>query len=337
MRPNKIELRTVFAFLLVMQIEAFIIQRLSEKGRVQLPGWGTFFLMEKSARWDAVTNTAFPPGKYVGFTPSNTTTENSLLPAVMKQMRCSMEVAESWILRKLNQWQTTLDSGSILLLQGLGSFRKNGAFVAEKNNQFDAHAFGFSAVMLHPLSEPSALETKVAASLKIVTENRSQGLKAWRKAAVAAAITALVSLGVYQTELHTEMAGWFAPGKSIQLDHSDRSNKSMDAEVAAPQDAETIVEEVEVTASDAPVTAPKVVKKTAVATKKYYIVVGSFKMEENATNLAEELQAEGMDINILPGSLIKVGIGNYLTREAAKQDLAEIQKSINKYAWIYAY
>jgi len=26
-----------------------------------------------------------------------------------------------------------------------------------------------------------------------------------------------------------------------------------------------------------------------------------------------------------------------LTREAAKQDLAEIQKSINKYAWIYAY
>ena len=108
-----------------MQIESIIIQRLSERGRVQIPSWGTFYLMEKPARWDAVTNTAFPRGKYVGFTPSNTTTENSLLPAVMKQMRCTMEIAESWIARKVNQWQSTLDSGSILLLQGLGSFRKN--------------------------------------------------------------------------------------------------------------------------------------------------------------------------------------------------------------------
>jgi nucleoid DNA-binding protein len=219
-----------------MQIESIIIQRLSERGRVQIPSWGTFYLMEKPARWDAVTNTAFPRGKYVGFTPSNTTTENSLLPAVMKQMRCTMEMAESWIARKVNQWQSTLDSGSILLLQGLGSFRKNGAFVAEKNNQFDHHSFGFSTVMLHALNEPSALETKVAASLKMVTEQRSEGLKAWRKAAVAAAITALVALGVYQSDLSTEMAGWFAPGRSIELDHSDR-------QPSAPSSIETPAEE----------------------------------------------------------------------------------------------
>ena len=46
---------------------------------------------------------------------------------------------------------------------------------------------------------------------------------------------------------------------------------------------------------------------------------------------------EGMDVSILPGSLMKVGIGNYLSREAAKQDLAQIQSSINQHAWIYAY
>jgi len=42
-------------------------------------------------------------------------------------------------------------------------------------------------------------------------------------------------------------------------------------------------------------------------------------------------------VSILPGSLMKVGIGNYLSREAAKQDLAQIQSSINQHAWIYAY
>lgn len=312
-----------------MQIESIIIQRLSERGRVQIPSWGTFYLMEKPARWDAITNTAFPRGKYVGFTPSNTTTENSLLPAVMKQMRCTMEMAESWIARKVNQWQSTLDSGSILLLQGLGSFRKNGAFVAEKNNQFDYHSFGFSTVMLHALNEPSALETKVAASLKMVTEQRSEGLKAWRKAAVAAAITALVALGVYQSDLSTEMAGWFAPGRSIELDHSDR-------QPSAPSSIETPAEEEVEAVVSAPVQTPTVVRK-ATATKKYYIVVGSFKMEDNATTLAAELKADGMDVSILPGSLMKVGIGNYLSREAAKQDLAQIQSSINQHAWIYAY
>jgi hypothetical protein len=219
--------------------------------------------MEKPARWDAVTNTAFPRGKYVGFTPSNTTTENSLLPAVMKQMRCTMEMAESWIARKVNQWQSTLDSGSILLLQGLGSFRKNGAFVAEKNNQFDHHSFGFSTVMLHALNEPSALETKVAASLKMVTEQRSEGLKLWRKAAVAAAITALVTLGVYQSDLRTEMAGWFAPGRGIELDHSD-------SQPTAPSILETPAEEEVEAAVSAPVQTPTVVRK-ATATKKYYI------------------------------------------------------------------
>ena len=312
-----------------MQIESFIIQRLSERGRAQIPSWGVFYLMEKPARWDTITNTAFPRGKYVGFTPSNTTTENSLLPAVMKQMRCSMEMAETWITRKVNQWQSTLDSGSILLLQGLGSFRKNGTFVAEKNNQFDYHSFGFSTVMLHALNEPSALESKVTASLKMVTEKRSEGLKAWRKAAVAAAITALVTLGLYQSELRTEMAGWFAPGRGIELDHNDR-------QPTAPSISDSpIEEEVEAIVSK-PVQTPTVVNK-ATATKNYYIVVGSFKIEDNATTLATKLKSDGMDVSILPGSLLKVGLGKYFSREAAKQDLTRIQSSINQHAWIYAY
>jgi len=312
-----------------MQIETIIIQGLSERGRVQIPSWGAFYLMEKPARWDAVTNTAFPRGKYVGFTPSNTTSENSLLPAIMKQMRCSIEMAESWIARKVNQWQSMLDSGSILWLQGLGSFRKNGTFVAEKNNQFDHYSFGFSTVMLYALNEPSALESKVTASLKMVTEQRSEGLKAWRKAAVAAAIAALVTLGVYQSDLHTEMAGWFAPGRIIELDHSDR-------QPTAPRILDSPVEEEVETVVNTSVQTPTVVRK-ATATKRYCIVVGAFKIEDNATTLADELKVDGMDVNILPGSLLKVGLGHYLSREAAKQDLAQIQSSINQHAWIYAY
>ena len=99
-----------------MQIEQLIIQTLNAKNRVQIPGCGAFYLVEKEARWDAATNTAFPRGKYVAFNPARSSIENTLLPTVMRTLGGSMEIAESWIRRKVNQWQTTLDSGSVLML-----------------------------------------------------------------------------------------------------------------------------------------------------------------------------------------------------------------------------
>ena len=313
-----------------MQIEQLIIQTLNAKNRVQIPGWGAFYLVEKEARWDAVTNTAFPRGKYVAFNPARSSSENTLLPNVMRTLGGSMDVAESWIRRKVNQWQTTLDSGSVLMLTGLGSFRKNGMFQPERENQFDPNSFGFTAVMMHRISEPSALESKVVASLKMVTEQRENGLASWRKAAVAAAITALISLGVYQSDITPQaMAGWFTPTPAAQeaLDGFEAvetesllpAETTVDIEVSSPE---------EYTPSLSPV-------KTE--SKRYYIVVGSFKMENNAQNLAEELQGQGHEVKILPGSLKKVGLGAFESREQAKSALAGIKAEVNSYAWIYAY
>ena len=313
-----------------MQIEQLIIQTLNAKNRVQIPGWGAFYLVEKEARWDAVTNTAFPRGKYVAFNPARSSIENTLLPTVMRTLGGSMEIAESWIRRKVNQWQTTLDSGSVLMLSGLGSFRKNGMFQPERENQFDANSFGFTAVMMHRISEPSALESKVVASLKMVAEQRENGLASWRKAAVAAAITALISLGIYQSDITPQaMAGWFTPTPAAQeaLDNFE----SIHSETVAPSESVTPINATNVEENQVSLTPVKA------ASKKYYIVVGSFKMESNAFTLAEELQAEGHEVKVLPGSLMKVGLGGFESRDQAKSALAGIKAEVNSYAWIYAY
>ena len=313
-----------------MQIEQLIIQTLNAKNRVQIPGWGAFYLVEKEARWDAVTNTAFPRGKYVAFNPARSSIENTLLPTVMRTLGGSMEIAESWIRRKVNQWQTTLDSGSVLMLSGLGSFRKNGMFQPERENQFDANSFGFTAVMMHRISEPSALESKVVASLKMVAEQRENGLSSWRKAAVAAAITALISLGIYQSDITPQaMAGWFTPTPAAQetLDNFE----SIHSEAVTPSESVTPINAIKVEENQVSLTPVKA------ASKKYYIVVGSFKMESNAFTLAEELQAEGHEVKVLPGSLMKVGLGGFESRDQAKSALAGIKAEVNSYAWIYAY
>ena len=313
-----------------MHIEQIIIQTLNTKNRVQIPGWGAFYLVEKEARWDAATNTAFPRGKYVAFNPARSSIENTLLPTVMRTLGGSMEIAESWIRRKVNQWQTTLDSGSVLMLSGLGSFRKNGMFQPERENQFDANSFGFTAVMMHRISEPSALESKVVASLKMVAEQRENGLSSWRKAAVAAAITALISLGIYQSDITPQaMAGWFTPTPAAQetLDNFE----SINSEAVTPSESVTPINAIKVEENQVSLTPVKA------ASKKYYIVVGSFKMESNAFTLAEELQAEGHEVKVLPGSLMKVGLGGFESRDQAKSALAGIKAEVNSYAWIYAY
>ena len=313
-----------------MTIESLIIELLEEKGRVQLPGWGAFYLKAQPARWDAVTGTAFPAGKYLRFNPSVARTENTLLPKVMRSMGASMDVAEHWITRKLNGWQQALDEGQVLMLTGLGSFSSSAGFKPE-SNLFGSSSFGLTSIMLHPVHEPSALQNKVSASLKLVTEQREKGLRAWQRAAVAAAVTALFGLGVFQSDLPTQMAGWYGDFTS--------SNTTVEEVMPA---AEEVAEPATDVVEELSTPAPEEVKETKVVQAPvkgagYYIVVGSFKDGRNADNLADELAQQGYDVSILPGSLKKVGIGNYQSRGAAKAELAKIKSEVNSHAWIFAY
>lgn len=311
-----------------MTIESLIIELLEEQGRVQLPGWGAFYLKAQPARWDAVTGTAFPAGKYLRFNPSVARTENTLLPKVMRSMGTSMEVAEHWITRKLNSWQQALDEGQVLMLSGLGSFSESAGFKPE-SNLFGSSNFGLTSIMLHPVHEPSALQNKVSASIKLVTEQREKGLRAWQRAAVAAAVTALFGLGVFQSDLPTQMAGWYGDFTS-----SDATIEEVTPTIEEVAEPAADVEELSTPAAEVKET--KAVQ-APIKGAGYYIVVGSFKEGRNAENLADELAQQGYDVSILPGSLNKVGIGNYQSRGAAKAELAKIKSEVNSHAWIFAY
>ena len=170
-------------------METIIINRLRKTGKVHLSGWGTFTLKEQSVRWNHTTNTAFPAGKYLQFSPNPSSERDTLLPEVMKSLGASMEVAEQWLVRKIKGWQSELDAGNVLMLPGLGSFPAQGKFQPEPGT-FDAQSFGFVPVMIHKLEEPSALQSKVVASLKIASENKQSTLKAWQRAGAAAAVAA---------------------------------------------------------------------------------------------------------------------------------------------------
>ena len=314
-----------------MRIETIIINRLRKTGKVHLSGWGTFSLKEQSVRWNHITNTAFPAGKYLQFSPNPSSERDTLLPEVMKSLGASMEVAEQWLVRKIKGWQNELDAGNVLMLPGLGSFPAQGKFQAEPGT-FNADSFGFVPVMIHKLEEPSALQSKVVASLKIASEDKQSAVKAWQRAGAAAAVAALFSLGVMQSSVVTQVAGWFA---------AEEVPPATELELTPVESAETAREitpvavEVEAEATpEAPVAKPVTQLKYS---KGYSVIVGSFREGANADNYAAELAAKGLEVNLIPGSLRKVGIGHYQTRAEAVQAISQIKSTVNSGAWIYAY
>ena len=312
-----------------MRMETIIINRLRKTGKVHLSGWGTFTLKEQSVRWNHITNTAFPAGKYLQFSPNPSSERDTLLPEVMKSLGASMEVAEQWLVRKIKGWQSELDAGNVLMLPGLGSFPAQGKFQPEPGT-FDAQSFGFVPVMIHKLEEPSALQSKVVASLKIASENKQSTLKAWQRAGAAAAVAALFGLGLMQSSVATQVAGWFAAEEVIP---------STEPELTPIESTESVEEITPVSVETEALPDLTVIKPVTQLkhSNGYSVIVGSFREGANADNYAAELAAKGLEVNLIPGSLRKVGIGHYQTRAEAVQAITQIKSTVNSGAWIYAY
>lgn len=299
-----------------MKLESIIHQRLQRTGKVYISGWGLFALKHEDARWNHLTDTAFPAGQYLTFQALPGSSNDTLLPEVMKTLGATMEVAEQWIQRKIQGWQEQLDRGSVIMLSGLGSFLSKDLFQPETGT-FDAAQFGFAPVMMHKLSEPSALQSKVVASLKMAAEDRKSSLVNWQRAGAAAAVAALFAIGVYQTPVVTQVAGWLSTPAPAEV------------EAGVEEDATPLIENITSGAL-----APEEVAKE---NHGYSIVVGSFKVAENADNYALELQLKDYHAVVIPGSLRKVGIGTYTSRKEAVSALQQIKATVNPQAWIFAY
>lgn len=322
-----------------MQLHSLIISALQETGRAVVPGWGTFEIVERSSTWNEATGTAFPRGKSVAFHAEHSTPSNLLVP-VAKKLGGNLEAAHSWLRRKVAWWQKHLSENDILVLEGLGSFRKNGEFQPEQSLQFEANSFGLTAVTLFKVHEPSALEARMTASLKTLSEGREKALLSWKHAAAAAAVIALVALGIYQSSVTTQMAGWFvptsAPHQEEIIDHVDNIVVESHSEQAKAETSE--VEHMQEYAERISVEkTPEVAdRSTPQIQANWSIVIGAFKDVENARNNAATYKEMGYDVHVIEGHLNKVTLGSFATREEAKEKLVTIKTEVNAFAWVCA-
>lgn len=146
------------------------------------------------------------------------------------------------------------------------------------------------------------------------------------KASVAAAVSLLFGLGIFQSTWSTQMAGWITSPAETEF------------EVTVPLiDVENHAKETPIITSSERTITPEVVVTAPRLDKGYSIIVGSFKVSKNASDLANELRSQGHLVTILEGSLMKVGVGSFASRDDAKIALSKVKANINSHAWICAY
>lgn len=131
-----------------------------------------------------------------------------------------------------------------------------------------------------------------------------------------------------------QLSGLFS--KPEELQPSDYRDMTTDTEAEKENDI-LIIEPEEQTIEEesvVPVQSPK--PKPVVTGKKYYIVAGVFREEQNADNLVLELRNQGYNSEKFGkiGNLHAVSFGVYASMLEAEQEMQRIKQEVNPEAWI---
>ena len=110
----------------------------------------------------------------------------------------------------------------------------------------------------------------------------------------------------------------------------DENEQQTDEDMLIVEPEEQIIDEEPVSKPEKPVTQP------AITGKRYYVVAGVFRDEQNADNLVIELRNQGYNSEKFCkiGNLHAVSFGVYTSRSEAEQEMQRIKKEENPEAWI---
>lgn len=131
-----------------------------------------------------------------------------------------------------------------------------------------------------------------------------------------------------------QLSGLFKKNEEVPTpDYYDMTideNEEQTDDMLIVEPEEQIIDEEPVSSPEKPVTQP------AITGKRYYVVAGVFREEQNADNLVIELRNQGYNAEKFCkiGNLHAVSFGVYTSRSEAEREMQRIKKEENPEAWI---
>ena len=322
-----------------MELHHYIKELLFQHDCVIVPGFGGFVGNYKPAEVNYMTHAFSPPSKEIVFNAGLKENDGLLIGAVSRQGGMSYVDARNWIERQVKELTRKLEKGKKVYLDDIGTLHlgkeKNILFEPARSVNYLTDAYGLPDFQFGPL------EQKPVVIPRSVT-GKGASLKAWRWAAVAIPLAAILVLVPLKTNLL----------QSVNIDFSTLNpfkNKSLNPETvkeATPGKADkpiAVSEQDNTQIKSAEV--PEQVQRENAATPvspavRYYIVAGSFRNPRNAESLKQQLAGEGRQPQILegPGGFIRVGYGAFESKDSALRELAAAKREKgHEMYWVVAY
>lgn len=295
-----------------MQLSLYISDLLFEHDCVTVPGFGSFLANYKSAHYDLSQEKFSPPFKQISFNSQIKDNDGTLAKYVSKKLEITFDEAVKEIHQTVLSWSIKVKTETIIL-KNLGEIYFSSddkmVFVPDNSVNHLKDSFGLSPIFVRQIKDKS--------SSNVVSLEKKKPVKSFYK---TAAVWTLLIIGL-GAALYINQRNNFIE-KQIALEEEYRNQTIEEVQKAVFNFGEL-----------PPLTINVKVKK-----KKYYIIAGAFRINQNAKNLVSNLKRKGYDATILglnDKGLSPVSFSSFTNRKKAVVQLRIIQKKENKDAWIF--
>ena len=295
-----------------MQLSLYISDLLFEHDCVTVPGFGSFLANYKSAHYDLSQEKFSPPFKQISFNSQIKDNDGTLAKYVSKKLEITFDEAVKEIHQIVLSWSIKVKTETIIL-KNLGEIYFSSddkmVFVPDNSVNHLKDSFGLSPIFVRQIKDKS--------SSNIVSLEKKKPVKSFYK---TAAVWTLLIIGL-GAALYVNQRNNFLE-KQIALEEEYRNQTIEEVQKAVFNFGEL----------------PTLTINVKVKKKKYYIIAGAFRINQNAKNLVSNLKRKGYDATILglnDKGLSPVSFSSFTNRKKAVVQLRIIQKKENKDAWIF--
>jgi len=334
-----------------MNLEKYIAELLSEHDCVIIPGFGGFIGNYTHARVHPVHHTFFPPYKKLLFNINLKQNDGLLATRISFLEGISYEMAMEEIVGKVEKWREQLREQKVLQIDPIGKLTRSGEgniqFEQDQSINFLSESYGLAS-FVSPVIHRAGVQEKIGKKISRYIEAPEGRKRMLPKPLKWAAILALpIGMAAYMgitnfntiRNLKIDYSGWFYSSPATTNVKSNLPPKTLAIHISPPAVKEKKPAPVqEILSTPAPATtaeAKKVISQPA--GQPFAVIVGAFKIRENADNLVSNLRVKGFDALILDTTrtgLFRVSIGTFSSRDQALEQLATVRSKEFSSAWL---
>lgn len=315
-----------------MNLGPYLRELLFDHDCIIVDGFGAFVCQEFDAHINGATQMFVPPSKKVSFQSALFETNFLLERHISSQLNVTLERAKAIVSTEVGSWKHDLEQGCHVKLDEVGRMyvntEKRIAFQADINANFNRDTFGMGIFRFPELREEPLTPVKGAAMASVKKTNKISGL--WQKAAIAAAVVGLFYIGSEKPDFNAVDIASFNPSRLFTTDEMPAQNATY-ADEAAKEEFATSLGGIHTEIKELP-------ELLEVQTNgQYHIIVGAFKVKENANAYMQQLKSSGLENAqyFYEKSFYRVSAGDFVSRKEAVIALSAIKRKVQKGAWIY--